>query len=361
MRLLFTYYVPSGGVETLNRTRCIALMKAGIETHLLYLQEGAGKQNIADIPLFISNLDHEISSLIQTYPYDAIICTSDYLMLPRLRSMGHTGHIIFEAQGFGMISQARELMGEAAPFIRSYANAAMCTPTPHLMQLYHEFLSGFPQFFIQNAVDTETFSSQRPDNQLEPAHGPVLAWVGRLEKNKNWLLYIETAVELIKSVPNLQLWMFEDANLFEPQERAYFDRLVSYYQLAGRLTVRSNIPHHQMPLYFSAIDQSGGLLFSTSHVEGFGYAVAEAMSCSCPVLATTSDGVQFFIKHNRTGKLIMEHNPSLAAMEALELITASELRDQIKSEGRQHIREHFSPHRYVTDVFNILRALGLPL
>lgn len=336
-------------------------MKAGIETHLLYLRDGAGKQNIKDIPLFISDLDHEIAPVIQMYQYDAIICTSDYLMLPRLRNMGHTGRIIYEAQGLGMLSQARELMGVAAPYIQSYADAAICTPTPHLMQLYHEFLAGFPQFYIQNAVDTENCPPVPSETSLPDAKGPVLAWVGRLEKNKNWLLYIETAVELIKSVPDLQLWMFQDANLYDPAERAYFEALVAQYQLSERLTIRSNVPHHEMPRYFYEVGRSGGLMFSTSHIEGFGYAVAEAMSCQCPVLATASDGVQFFIEHNRTGKLIMEHIPSLAAAEALELISSSTLRGSIRTQGQEHIRQHFSPHRYVEDVFNVLRAMGFPL
>ncbi len=365
MKILFTYYLPSGGVDTLNRTRCRALMRAGIEAHLLYLRDGAGRQNIKDIPLFLSNLDHEIQPIIASQQYDVIMCTSDYHMLSRLRSMGYGGLLIFEAQGLGMYDQAREAMNASVPNIRSYANAAMCTPTPHLIELYQEFLPDFPRFYVQNAVDTEVFSahpaSLPPADLGSDSDGPILAWVGRMERNKNWQLFIETAAELVKTEPRLRLWMFEDANLYDPQERALFHQLTTTYQLWNRLTLRSNIPHEQMAHYFAAVGHSGGLLFSTSHVEGFGYAVAEALSCHCPVLATDSDGVRFFIEHNRTGKLIAQHISQWAAAEALELMQDAALRLQIREQGAQHIRQHFSPERYTQDMINVFRALGLPL
>lgn len=40
MKVLFTFFNPSGGMETLNRVRCAALTARGIECHMLYTHNG---------------------------------------------------------------------------------------------------------------------------------------------------------------------------------------------------------------------------------------------------------------------------------------------------------------------------------
>jgi glycosyltransferase involved in cell wall biosynthesis len=125
------------------------------------------------------------------------------------------------------------------------------------------------------------------------------------------------------------------------------------------LTIRSNIPHDHMPHYLSVIGDSGGFLLSTSFAEGFGYAVAEAMSCRCPVLSTDSDGVRHFIDHNRTGKFFKTRSVSEAVREASELMDNRELTERLRVQAEQHIRTHFSPSRYAADIVNIMVALGL--
>lgn len=93
IKVLFTFYIPSGGVETLNRQRCKVLMQDGIECHLLYYQQGTGMQNLnGDIPVFMTSSEEEIRMLVITNRYDAIIVSSDYPMLPRLRMLGYQGY-----------------------------------------------------------------------------------------------------------------------------------------------------------------------------------------------------------------------------------------------------------------------------
>lgn len=106
MKVLFTFYVPSGGVDTLNRLRTAVLKRHGIEAHLLYLSTGSGLQNNSDTPIFTASSDEDIHHIIHTHHYDAIIATSDIAMPGRLRGLGYTGRIIFEAQGLGARDQA---------------------------------------------------------------------------------------------------------------------------------------------------------------------------------------------------------------------------------------------------------------
>jgi glycosyltransferase involved in cell wall biosynthesis len=356
MKLLFTYFLPSGGIETLNRIRCRALRQAGIECHLLYLWDGAGRQNLTDIPHFITNDNGSIRSILELYRYNAVIASCDHLMLQRLRGLGYTGTLIYEVQGFGNRETARGIIAEASLYVRKYAQGAISPPTSHLMELFQTYLSDFPRFYVQNMVDTQRFT-YREASSLNPSGRPIAAWVGRLEHNKNWALFLQICALLTHHIPDLQVWMFVDANITEPGQQAAFDDMTRTLGLLPRLTVRSNVPHDQMALYLSAVGDSGGMLVSTSHVEGFGYAVAEAMSCRCPVLSTDSDGVRSLIEHNRTGKFFAAADNAVA--EALDYMNNLPLTGQIRQQAQDHIRIHFSGERYTADMNNILIALGV--
>jgi glycosyltransferase involved in cell wall biosynthesis len=358
MKLLFSYFVPSGGIETLNRLRCRALRQVGIDCHLLYLWDGAGRQNLTDIPYFITNDDTEIRALLSRERYDAIIATCDHLMLQRLRGLGHAGALLYEVQGLGGVEQARGTLAFASQFIRMYAQGAISPPTSHLMELFQTFLHDFPRFYVQNMIDAQRFTYVDA-KWLNPEDGPILAWIGRLEKNKNWPLFLRIGSSLRKHIPELRLWMFEDANISEPGERERFSQLVHELGLLERITMRSNVPHDQMPHYLSAVGDSGGMLVSTSYIEGFGYAVAEAMSCRCPVLSTDSDGVRSFIEHNRTGKFFAAQSVNGAVNEALAYIYNRPFTELVRQQAEQHIRAHFSGERYTADMRNVLAAIGL--
>lgn len=358
MRILFCYVVPSGGVETMNRLRCHALRRAGIECHLLYLRDGAGRQNIVDIPLFITDRDDELRMVLQANQYDVIVSICDHLLMQRLRKLGYQGRLIYEAQGLGSREQARSTLSNAVGHIRSYASGAITHETPHLMELFNTYLSDFPRFYVQNIVDSEQFRYM-PTNLDSSSGEPIIAWIGRIERNKNWRLFLQIGSGLLYRYPKLQLWMFEDANIFEADERDQFEAVVHQLRLANRLSVRSNVPHSEMPHYLSAISDSGGMLISTSNVESFGYAASEALSCRCPVLSTDSEGIRSSIIHNVTGKFFMSGTANEAIHEAVELMENKTLRKTIIAQGEQYIRTTYSPQRYIADFNNILSTLGV--
>lgn len=128
MRILFTFYVPSGGVETLNRLRCESLQKNGIECHVLYLMPGSGTHNSVSFPVFITSQDEDIRAILNAHHYDAIIVTSDYLLLERLRRLGYGGLLIYESQGLGTRSEARNVIIDSVPYLQSFCNAVLIPP-----------------------------------------------------------------------------------------------------------------------------------------------------------------------------------------------------------------------------------------
>ncbi|AZK48349.1 glycosyltransferase family 4 protein [Paenibacillus lentus] len=353
MKILFTFYVPSGGVETLNRLRCEALKEIGIEGHLLYLEGGSGLQNISGIPVYISPTDDELHNLLKLHMYDAIIATSDYLMTQRLRQVGYTGPIVYELQGLGTREQAEQALKEAEPILRECCQAALMPPTSHLVELVTELCPSIPRYIFPNPLDTVTFSPRA----VEASARPIIAWIGRLDKNKNWELFLHIAHSLVLAKPELLFWIFLDDKLSSEAGNNSFWEIVRLRGLNEHLQVFSNAPHSSMPNYLSSVGESGGFLLSTSYLEGFGYAVAEAISCRCPVLSSDSDGVRFFIRHNETGKFFDMGDVSGAVKEALELMNDHRLREKIRSNGHEFISGLMTPRQYAESFRQMLLTL----
>lgn len=357
LNILFTFFVPSGGIETLNRQRFYALSQKGVNCHFLYLQKGTGLQNKIDAPIFVTNDDQEIKKIIKKGNYRAIVVSSDHLLLKRLRENGYNGPIIYEVQGLGSNKEYAEyfLSIYSRDIFNNYCDAVLYPQTPHLIAAFKKYLPSKKHFCFNNCFNTESFKYK----SYPKSKKMIIGWVGRLEENKNWRDFLAIGAEMIKSNPSIQLWMFEDNTLGSMSERTAFEQTVDQLELRQNLTIFANQPHFKMAEYFSIIGDSGGFLCSTSKVEGFGYAVLEAMVCRCPVLSTDSDGVRNFIKHNITGKFIQLGNINQAVQEAKELISNTELREQIIEEGIKHIQLHFSPSKYAENFLNMIFSLNV--
>jgi glycosyltransferase involved in cell wall biosynthesis len=355
LNILFTFFVPSGGVETLNRQRYYALNPKGVKCHFLYTQSGTGLQNKINAPIYIESNDSRIQSIIGNGNFDAIVVGSDLLMLQKIRNWGYKGPLIYEVQGLGFNKEYAEnfLKKHAIPFLNPYCDAILYPQTPHLMKAFETFFPLKKKFCFNNCFDMTQFHYMN----LPKYNNPVVGWVGRLEDNKNWRDFLRIGAQLIAKFPNIELWLFEDNTLATPESRREFEMEINRLNLTGKLTVFANQPHSKMAEHFSRIGDSGGFLCSTSKVEGFGYAVLEAMVCKCPVLSTDSDGVRNFVIHNYTGKFFELGNIKQAIEQADSLITNSKMRESIINNAYLHVQTHFSPEKYAINFMSMIDRL----
>ncbi|WP_084042924.1 glycosyltransferase [Bacillus sp. J37] len=356
-KVLFQFLVPSGGVETLNRQRFYALKKQGIYCHFLYAKEGTGLQNKIETSIFITDIDAEIKDILNNGNYRAIVVLDSIKLIKKIRDFGYKGPLIYETQGLGHNIQYAEqfLKEQAYDTINNYCDAILYPVTPHLIKAFNSVFPHKPKYCFQNCFDSEEFKYEvHPTNKR-----PIIGWVGRLEPNKNWKDFLLIGAKLIKEDPSIQLWMFEDNTLSAMKERAAFEQKIEELNLKNHLTIYANQPHRKMAEYYSIIGDSGGFLCSTSKVEGFGYAVLEAMICRCPVLSTDSEGVRSFIKHNNTGKFFTLGNINQAVQEGRELMTNMHLREQIRYNGFKHIELHFSPKAYAENFMKMISEVEI--
>lgn len=356
MNILFVYYLPSGGVETLNRQRSLALKKHNINAHFLYYEKRRSLINDHYAPTFITNDDTEIKKILDNGNYSAIIVVSDFQALPRFRDLGFKGVMIIEIQGYGPKDVARTALQNAVPVVNAHANGFLNPKTPHIEQLIDEYYPSFPKFSFNNCFDSGQFTYQ----SLPKSNHPIIAWIGRIEDNKNWREFLRIGNQLIKNHSSaIQFYMFEDPTISSPSERAKFENMVKQLNLEKNLTLLPNVPNSKMAEYFSIIGDSGGFLCSTSKVEGAPYSLLEAMSCKCPVLTTDSDGVRASIIHNQTGKYYTLGRVVDAIREAQELMTNQELREKIRLNALEHVKTYFNPELYCRNFIDMLKELGI--
>jgi glycosyltransferase involved in cell wall biosynthesis len=354
MKLLFIFFNPSGGMETLNRIRSRALTEHGVETHLLYKFDGQGKHNIRNIKTFITNDHQAMMEIIHRENYDVIIVCSDMWLLTQIRNGGYRGLLIFELQGLGPHEENLLLTPSTTEEIHNTVNAIMYPKDERLRSLMKLNYGTIHQYSFDDPLDWDNFCyTSYPKKPY-----PIIGWVGRLQKNKNVRDFLMLGIELLPLYPELYLWLFDDNTMADPNELEQYNRILANHPtLRNRVIRYSNTPHELMADYLSIIGDSGGFLLSSSTHEGFGYAVAEAMICRCPVLSTDSGGVRRFIFHNKTGKFYDHNSKITMKKEAISLLADKNLRNRMITFAEQHIKKHFSKALYAQKFIQMLKEL----
>jgi glycosyltransferase involved in cell wall biosynthesis len=353
MKVLFIYYISSGGVETLNRHRIRALTKRGITCHLLYQEQGSGHGNIAGIPTFVLSEPHEIIALIKKQNYDLVVICSNNSLLQRIKLSGYNGVLVYEAQGFGDKNAGRRYFSNAASIIRTYADGILYPKTKHLVELAKTHLPDCPHYSFHNCFDLGHFHYQNG----RKLGAPVIGWVGRIEPNKNWKEFLQIAAQFISTNPTLKIWMFIDPTLTSKNQQLRFDRMVNSMSLSSHLTVYHSVSNDKMATHYSEIGDSGGFLCSTSKVEGFGYSLVEAMSCRCPVLTTDSDGVKSIVVDGLSGLYYSQGQITEAVRNGERLLNKTVFRTKMLENAVNHVKTTFSPERYANEFIHMYRSL----
>ncbi|MDQ0878118.1 glycosyltransferase involved in cell wall biosynthesis [Paenibacillus sp. V4I3] len=353
MKILVTYYIASGGVETLNRMKYKALQKYGIDCHFLYQWTGGGISNAYDIPVHVSEDYEYIQNLLRRENFDLVIVCSNFYMLRLIREFGFAGPVVYEVQGLGTWDEAREILHQAIPFIHAHCNAALYPVTSHLVALFNSIFPGLKRYCFHNGLDTEQFKYRTLPRKMNP----LIGWVGRIEPNKNWQYFLQIARHLLEENPLINIWMIGEQNLGSEKDRQVFNQLMVNSPFQSRVTWHANVPYHEMDHYYSMIGDSGGFLCSTSICEGFGYAVAEAMCCRCPVVVTDSDGIRSMVIHNVTGKLIDQYELNQAVSEAKEVLYNNALRADLILQAEQHVKSIFTLDAYGWNLNKMIREL----
>ena len=108
---------------------------------------------------------------------------------------------------------------------------------------------------------------------------PCLLWTSRLDVNKDPLTMLAAVDQAARTLPGLRLWCcFGDAPLLDVVKK----RISLSAALVDRVVLLGPRPHQEMELRFRAAD----FYLQTSHREGSGFSLLEALACGATPLVT---------------------------------------------------------------------------
>lgn len=140
----------------------------------------------------------------------------------------------------------------------------------------------------------EGSSSFSPGNQSDARRvtglfgDPCLLWTSRLDANKDPLMMLDAVERVVPQLPDVRLWCcFGDAPLFQTVKT----RIAQSEALRDRVVLLGTRPHDEMELFYRAAD----FYLQTSHREGSGYSLLEAMACGTPPIVTDIPPTRFIV------------------------------------------------------------------
>lgn len=294
IRVLFVYkYLTVGGVEAVLRARLDGLSDLDIESHAWFLRDGPGRSffrgledrvhvgGVYDLQRFVEAWGADVVTLIDTEEAFAVL--GDGRESTKLVVEVHTPY--------------RENLVYLR-WIGRLPVSAFIAPTAYQASVVEKRTGAIaPMHVVPNPLRTIFTSGLSP---FVPApRRPIVSWVGRLDALKNWESFLDIAAELLTCPVEPEFWI-----VGESPGRATDQRLMYQVRRKGllrRLRWFSGLPPENMPRFFDAVRDSGGVLVSTSLEESFGLVVAEAMSRGCAVAVPRRSSFLDFVRNEQHG------------------------------------------------------------
>jgi glycosyltransferase involved in cell wall biosynthesis len=174
----------------------------------------------------------------------------------------------------------------------------------------------------------DRLSQARSVERLDPSRPPRITIVGRLEEQKGYGYFLQAGRELLRHVPEAELWIVGTGSLAE-QLKAQAEELGISYALRWPQK-RSDV---------EAILTQSDLMVSASIWEGFPTVLLEAMAAGLPIVATDIRGTREMVCHNETGLLVPPRDPAALAAGMLWMLNhRDEARRMARRAGQQIYR-----------------------
>ena len=155
---------------------------------------------------------------------------------------------------------------------------------------------------------------------------PVIVAAGRLAEAKNYPLLIDAMAVLRQRIP-ARLFILGQGEL-EGEIRAR----IAERGLADAVVLCG---FQRNPWKFIA---KADVFALTSHYEGFGNVLVEAMACGVPVVATASAGTRDIVRDEENGVLVSDHTPDAVAAALARVLGDKSRRAQLSQVARDDAR-----------------------
>ena len=177
----------------------------------------------------------------------------------------------------------------------------------------------------------------------------IFLWVGRLDANKDPLVVAKAFLQFSKLHHGVSLYMIYQTNELEEKLKA----LVNGDEGGDRIHLVGNIAYDELLWWYNSADY----IISSSHYEGSGIAVCEAMSCGCIPILTDIPSFQMMSNYGEIGFLYPAGN-----IEALCMTFEKSLNLDQKTEREKVIKqfnENLSGDANARKIMEVVQSIAL--
>lgn len=170
----------------------------------------------------------------------------------------------------------------------------------------------------------------------------LVGGIFRLEDEKRPLLWIESAIKIAESLPNVQFIIYGQGSMLE-----HVKSRIAGSPIDGRITLAGIT---QTPLdAMSLMD----VFLLTSYGEGLPNVLIEAQSVGTPVVCTDVGGAAEAVKNTVTGSVINSDDACVIANAVIHLLNDQPLRDAMGIAAQEFVRHQFGLQRMIEETLAV--------
>ena len=227
--------------------------------------------------------------------------------------------------------------GLVGPLLRRVVRRApvRVAVSPAAAQFHADALGLHPNDFrvVPNGVDVARFAEASALDRLR-GHGPVLLFVGRLERRKGLEHAVRAFAHLKTSHPSLRLVVVGDGPERERCQELLPAGLRVDVDMLGRVS------DEDLPRCYASADV---FVAPATGGESFGIVLLEALAAGTPVVASDLPGFRSVVEDGHTARLVPVGDARAIADAVDALLANPSLRDAQVAAGREAVEEYDWP------------------
>ncbi|MFW5953463.1 MAG: glycosyltransferase [Candidatus Natronoplasma sp.] len=204
------------------------------------------------------------------------------------------------------------------------SDAVIAPSNQTLKELKEECQDMHHSAVVAPGIDRSRYNREVDGDKIRKKWGledkTLLLHVGRISKEKNLDLIIQSLPHIREEKPNVRLFIVGDG-----PAKSYFETLVAEKGLDDVVTFTGFVPEEELPEYYGAAD---AFLFASTF-ETLGLVMLEALATGTPVVGLDHGVIPEIVDHGTNG-LLFEHDPKDCAEKTLQTLrTQPEISDDL--------------------------------
>jgi glycosyltransferase involved in cell wall biosynthesis len=180
-----------------------------------------------------------------------------------------------------------------------------------------------------------------------PADAPVIGNVAALTGHKDHATLLEAMALLRPRAPGAHLVIAG-----EGERRPALEALVRAHSLEDRVVFVGF--RHDLDRLLPAFS----VFCLSSHLEGLGTSLLDAMAFGRPVVATAAGGIPEAVEDGLTGRVVPSRDPAALAAALVEVLSDETRRQAMGEAGRRRFLERFTAERMVEETLRVLEEVA---